>query len=73
MPTMAAVKVDGKKIQRLREEKLMSRAELAREAGIHPEHVTRLERGITTQPRMATIRGLVKALGIEPSELLAED
>ncbi len=73
MPTLTAVKVDGAKLRRLREDQLMSRAELAEKAGIHAEHLIRIENGTTRTPRMATIRKLVEALGVSHSEFTIRD
>ncbi len=70
MPTIVDVKVNGEKLRRLREQRLLSRAELAEAAGLHRDHIGRLERGITEVPRMGTVRGLAKALEAVPSEFL---
>jgi len=74
MPTMVAVEVDGEKLRRLRERKLLSRPELAERVGLDPDHIGRIERGVTKSPRMANIRALAAGLGVEASEFLkAED
>lgn len=52
----------------------MSRAELASKAGLHPDHIGRLERGDWAGgSRIDNIRKLAEALGIEPRELLGEE
>jgi transcriptional regulator with XRE-family HTH domain len=73
MPTMEAVRVDGKKLRRLREQKLWTREELGERAEVSADQIGRIERGVTTNPQMRTIRGLVKALNVDPKELVAEE
>ncbi len=70
MPTMAAVKIDGAKLKRLREQQFLTREELAEQVGSHRDHIGRLERDEVTNPRMATIRKLAAALGVDPAELV---
>lgn len=72
LPIMRDMKIDGQKLKRLRQSRLLSREELAEKAGTHRDHIGRLERGEIEEPRMRTIRKLVEALGVEPSDLLAE-
>ncbi len=71
MPTMAAVKIDGTKLKSARERRFLSREELAEKVGSHRDHIGRLERGEVANPRMATIRNLADALGMDPNDLLA--
>ena len=70
MPTMDVVKIDGEKLQEIRLAKFWSRDELAAKAGIHRDHIGRLERKEGGNSRPPTIRKLAEALGIEPSELV---
>lgn len=70
MPTMAAVKIDGAKLKRLREQQFLTREELAEQVGSHRDHIGRLERDEVTNPRMATIRKLAAALKVDPVELV---
>jgi transcriptional regulator with XRE-family HTH domain len=72
MPTMAAVKIDGTKLKSLREQRFLSREELAEKVDSHRDHIGRLERGEVANPRMATIRNLAKALGVDPAELVED-
>jgi transcriptional regulator with XRE-family HTH domain len=74
-PTMGTVKVDGDKLQRLREGAFLSRAELGARSGLHPDHIGRLERGDWQGgSRIDNIRKLAEALDVGPQELLkAED
>ncbi|HEX7124978.1 MAG TPA: helix-turn-helix transcriptional regulator [Thermodesulfobacteriota bacterium] len=53
-------------LQRLREDLLMSKAELARRAGISPITVDRIERGYGC--RLDTMRKIILALGLKPSD-----
>ncbi len=69
-PTMNAVKVSGEKLKGLREQRFMSRAELAEKAGLHPDHIGRLERSEVDNSRLPNIRKIAEALGVEPSELV---
>lgn len=57
-------------LRRLRLERFLSQAELARRAGVHALTVTRLEAGATA-PSTRTVRALADALGIEPRDLAA--
>jgi transcriptional regulator with XRE-family HTH domain len=60
----------GKRIERLRDRRVLGRTELAREAGLSYEALYLIETG-QRQPRRATIRKLAAALGVDPHELLA--
>jgi DNA-binding XRE family transcriptional regulator len=53
-------------VRKLREERLMSKAELARGAGISPLTLNRIERG--SGCRMDTKRKIILALGLKLSE-----
>jgi transcriptional regulator with XRE-family HTH domain len=65
------MEVDGMKLQRLREEKVLSQRELARLAGLTHQTVWRFENGFTNaHPR--TIRKIAGVLGVEPKELVKE-
>ncbi len=55
-------------LRRLRLERFLSQAELARRAGLHALTITRLEAG-TTAPSSRTVRALADALGVEPRGL----
>ncbi len=70
MPTMVAVEVDGEKLRRIRERRLLSRPELAEKVGLDPDHIGRIERGVTKSPRMANIRALAKGLEVDAAEFL---
>ncbi|BDG04296.1 helix-turn-helix transcriptional regulator [Anaeromyxobacter oryzae] len=53
-------------VQRLREEQLLTKAELARKAGISPLTVSRIESGF--ECRVDTKRKIIIALGLTPSD-----
>ncbi len=53
-------------LQRLREEQLLTKAELARKAGISPLTVSRIESGLDC--RVDTKRKIILALGLTPSD-----
>jgi transcriptional regulator with XRE-family HTH domain len=74
-PTIKPMRIDGTKLRRVREERFMSRAEVARKANLHPDHIGRLERGDAPGgSRLDNIRKIAEALGVEPSEIVvAED
>ena len=63
------MEVDVQKLKALRERSVLSREELAEEAGLNYETVRRIEAG-EQQPRPKTIRALARALGVEPYELV---
>ena len=66
------MEVDEAKLQRLREERVLSQRELARLAGPTHQTVWRYENGWTNaHPR--TIRKIAKALGVEPKELVKKE
>jgi DNA-binding XRE family transcriptional regulator len=53
-------------LKKLRLEKMMSKAELARRAGVSTLTIDRVERGLSC--RMDTKRKILEALGLKPSE-----
>ena len=72
-PTMKSVRVDGKKLRELREGAFLSRAELGARAGLHPDHIGRLERGDWKGgTRIDNIRKLAEALEASPADLLED-
>jgi transcriptional regulator with XRE-family HTH domain len=63
------MEVNGRRLQELREQSVLSMRELEERSGISYHTIWRLENGKTgAHPR--TIRKLAEALGCEPSELL---
>jgi transcriptional regulator with XRE-family HTH domain len=66
------MEVDGVKLQRLREEQVLSQRELARMAGLTHQTVWRFENGFTNaHPK--TIRKIAGVLGVEPRELVKQE
>jgi len=66
------VEVDGTKLQRLREDRVLSQRELARLAGLTHQTVWRFENGSTNaHPR--TIRKIAEVLGVEPKKLVKKE
>ncbi len=53
-------------VQRLREDQLLTKAELARKAGLSPLTVSRIESGL--ECRVDTQRKIILALGLTPSD-----
>jgi DNA-binding XRE family transcriptional regulator len=53
-------------VQRLREEMLLTKAELARKAGVSPLTVSRVESGLDC--RVDTKRKIILALGLQPTD-----
>jgi transcriptional regulator with XRE-family HTH domain len=67
VPTIAGVKI-GRNLKRLREDRLMTQAELAEAADISASSLVRIEND-QVEPRFSTIRKLAAALKAEPREL----
>jgi transcriptional regulator with XRE-family HTH domain len=59
----------GRRLQKLRKERDMSRAELAELAGISREYVRKLEAGMQ-DPTVGILQKLAKALGVRLIDLL---
>jgi transcriptional regulator with XRE-family HTH domain len=67
MSTQVLVKVDGQKLQNLRERRLWLVGDLAEKSGVHRNTISKLE---NERGGPETIRKLAKALDVEPTELL---
>ncbi len=67
MPTIEAVKI-GDNLRRLREDQLLTQAELAERAGIALSSLVRIEND-QVDPRFTSIRKLARALDVNPREL----
>jgi transcriptional regulator with XRE-family HTH domain len=59
----------GKRVRELRKERGYSQEKLAERAGIHENHVRRIEGG-TANPSYVVLVKLAKALGVEAGELV---
>lgn len=53
----------AERLHRLRDEAGLTQYELAKEAGIRPEVVSRIENGKVTDPPISTVIGLARVLG----------
>jgi len=67
MPTIEDVKIGGN-LKRLREDRLLTQAELAERAGIALSSLVRIEND-QVNPRFSSIRKLARALDADPKEL----
>ena len=65
--TIEAMKI-GKNLRRLREDRLLTQAELADRAGIALSSLVRIEND-QVDPRFSSIRKLARALDADPREL----
>jgi transcriptional regulator with XRE-family HTH domain len=66
------VEVDVQKLKRLREDRVLSQRELAREAGLAQGTVWRLENGFE-HAHPQTIRKIAGVLGVKPKELVKKE
>lgn len=71
MSTQTLVKVDGQKIQKLRNRRLWLIGDLAEKSGVHRNTISKLENG-RGGAYPETIRRLAEALDVEPTELLED-
>ena len=62
----------GARVRVLREERGLSLRELARRAEVQVSDISRLERGLTGQPRLSLGMSLARAMGVTLSQLLGE-
>ena len=66
------VEIDGAELRRLRRERALSQQELGRMTGIAQSTISNLELG-NRPARLASVRKLAEALGVEPKELMKGD
>jgi transcriptional regulator with XRE-family HTH domain len=66
------VEIDGAELRRLRRERALSQQELERMTGIAQSTISNLELGYRPA-RLASVRKLAVALGVEPKELMKGD
>jgi transcriptional regulator with XRE-family HTH domain len=64
------MRVDGEKLRRMREEKVLTMEQTAKLSGVSYNTVYRLEHG-KTGARQRSIKALARVFGVEPKELLA--
>ncbi len=60
----------AKTLRALREAKGLTQTDLAERAGLHRVYITKLETGVETNPTLATLEALAKALGVRVSRLV---
>ncbi len=65
------VRVDGNSVRRLREARLWTQEELARQCGVHPRTVQRVEAQGTVSAQ--TLKAIAGVLGVDASALAATD
>ena len=66
---LALIRAFGKRVTRLREERGVSRQDLARMAGIDETSLATLERG-QREPRLITLMRLSQGLDVSPNDLV---
>ena len=66
MPVMA--ETFGERLKRVREDRMKTQRELARDAGVALTTIVNLEQA-HNEPRFGTIRKLARALDVDPHEL----
>ncbi len=72
MVTMLDVVKIGKNIRAKREHRFMTQDQLADQAGLNRDTLSRIERNMV-EPRFSTIMKLAKTLGVDPHELVDEE
>jgi transcriptional regulator with XRE-family HTH domain len=65
------MRIDGKKLRRLRERRLWLIGDLAEKSGVHRNLISTYEHG-KSGAHPDTIRKLAKALDVDPTELVEE-
>ena len=60
----------ARRIKELRVQKGMFQSDVAKKAGIAVNHYARLERGEVPDPKISTIRNIIKALGGDYNKIL---
>jgi transcriptional regulator with XRE-family HTH domain len=60
--------VKTNRVRELREERLISRSELAQRAGLSISTINRIEQGKNGRPTLTTMRKILNALGIPPEK-----
>jgi transcriptional regulator with XRE-family HTH domain len=61
----------GNAIRQIREREGLTQSQLGRKTGLHPSYISDIERGVRN-PSWSIIVNVAKALGIKPSELVAQ-
>ncbi len=66
------MRVDGAKLRRERERRLLTLQDVSEKSGVMVATISRIETG-QQQPRIPTIRRLAEALGVNAEELIVWD
>jgi len=64
------MEVDMETLKTLREERVLTVAELARQAGVSKNTISKAENGGSVYP--STVRKLARALNVEPADLVGK-
>lgn len=60
-------------IQRIRERKNLSRAELAKKAGVTRQTIYNLESGVTSNARIRTLQKIAKAMNVSMNAIFSAE
>jgi transcriptional regulator with XRE-family HTH domain len=71
MSTHTLMRIDGQKLRRLRERRLLLISDLAEKSGVHRNLISSYEHG-KSGAHPDTIRKLAEALKVDPAELIGE-
>lgn len=63
------IEIDGRKVKMLREEHLITPAELAAKAGVNRSTIYNIESGRHSRAQLATLRGIAEVFDLDPREL----
>jgi len=66
-------RINGDRLRKVRDRRLLSQRELAERAGLSPTTILKLESGRVDEPHPRTIRKLADALEVDPAELVREE
>lgn len=63
----------GENLKRLRRDKGWTQGDLAERAGIKPSHISTMEKGEASDPKLSTLYKLLQALECSPNTLLLDE
>jgi transcriptional regulator with XRE-family HTH domain len=63
-------RISGEKLRKVRDRRLLSQRELAKNAGLSPTTILKLEADRIADPHPRTVRKLARALEVDPAELV---
>lgn len=67
--SMMATETVGDRVRRIRKDRGLSQAEVARRAGMNAASLNRIEKGSVKDPQPRTIRDLAQALNVSENDL----